>query len=126
MSLRKSPTLTPALLASNRRNARKSMGPRSTPGKAISRLNRFRHGMRSPEFVSFFKALHDAPLGEVAMTARTFFRSQLVTHPLFVELAQSLVQADIEVCRERVWTLRKRKEEWGQSRTFKAGRLLKT
>ena len=105
MSLRKSPTLTPALLASNRRNAKKSTGPRTARGKAYSRLNRFRHGMRSPEYVRFFKALHDAPLGEVAMTARAFFRSKQFIHPLFVEMAQAVVQADIEICRERVGTL---------------------
>ena len=33
MSLRKSPTLTPALLEANRRNARKSTGPRTARGR---------------------------------------------------------------------------------------------
>ena len=54
MSLRKSPTLTLALLASNRRNAKKSTGPRTARGKAWSWLNRFRDGMRSMEYVNFF------------------------------------------------------------------------
>ena len=111
MSLRKSPTLTPALLASNRRNAKKSTGPRTAPGKAWSRLNHFRHGNRSPEYVNFFKALHDAPLGAVAGTVRTLFQSKQVIHPLFLEMAQSLVQADIEICRERLWTFGKWKQK---------------
>jgi hypothetical protein len=48
VSLRKSPTLTPALLAANRRNAKKSTGPRTARGKAWSRLNSLRHGCHSP------------------------------------------------------------------------------
>ena len=102
MSLRKSPTLTPALLASNRRNAKKSTGPRTARGKAIARLNSFRHGMRSPEYVNFLKALYDAPLGEMGRTAQALLASKEVIHPLFVERAQACVQADIEICKERL------------------------
>ena len=47
MSLRKSPTRTPALLAANRANARKSTGPRTARGKSFVRLNALRHGRRS-------------------------------------------------------------------------------
>jgi len=100
VSLRKSPTLSPALLDSNRRNAMKSTGPRTARGRAWSRLNHFRHGMRSPEYINFFKALHDAPLGEVGMTADTLLSSQQVIHPLFMEIAEAGVQADIEICKE--------------------------
>ena len=42
MSLRRSPTLTPPLLEANRRNSRKSTGPRPARGKAHSRLNGLR------------------------------------------------------------------------------------
>ena len=111
MSLRKSPTLTPALLASNRRNAKKSTGPRTARGKAIARLNRFRHGNRSPEYVNFFKAMLDAPLGEVGKVAQTLLLSKQVIHPRFIEIAQAAVQADIEICRERLWVLSRRKWE---------------
>ncbi|MGA3323986.1 MAG: hypothetical protein ABSF45_05900 [Terriglobia bacterium] len=104
MSLRRSPTLTPALVASNRRNAKKSTGPRTARGKAWSRLNRFRHGMRS----NFFKALHDAPFGEVGMTADTLLSSQPVVHPLFMQMAEVAVQADIEICKE-LWARSQRK-----------------
>jgi hypothetical protein len=42
VSLRKSPTLTPALLAACRRNAQKSTGPRTAQGKANTRMNALR------------------------------------------------------------------------------------
>ena len=108
MSLRKSPTLTPALVASNRRNAKKSTGPRTAQGKAISRLNSFRHGMRSPEYIHFIKALNYAPLGEVGMTADTLLSSQQVIHPLLTHIADAFVEADIEMCQE-LWARSHRK-----------------
>jgi hypothetical protein len=40
-----------AQLAANRRNAQKSTGPRSTEGKAVSRLNALKHGMRAEDVV---------------------------------------------------------------------------
>ena len=77
MSLRKSPTLTPALLASNRRNAKKSTGPRTAQGKAWSRLSRLQARTRSPEYINFVKALADAPLGQVGEDgAEAYFSSQ--------------------------------------------------
>jgi hypothetical protein len=44
MSLRKSPQLTPALLAAARQNAQHSTGPRSAAGKQNSKLNALKHG----------------------------------------------------------------------------------
>jgi hypothetical protein len=44
MSLRKSPQVTPALLAAARRNARHSTGPRSPAAKQNSKLNALKHG----------------------------------------------------------------------------------
>jgi hypothetical protein len=44
MSLRKSPQLTPALLAAARQNAQHSTGPRSPAAKQNSRLNALKHG----------------------------------------------------------------------------------
>jgi hypothetical protein len=44
MSLRKSPQLTPALLAASRHNAQHSTGPRSPAAKQNSKLNALKHG----------------------------------------------------------------------------------
>ena len=44
MSLRKSPQLTPALLAAARQNAQHSTGPRSPAAKQNSKLNALKHG----------------------------------------------------------------------------------
>ena len=44
MALRKSPQLTPRLLAANRRNARRSTGPRTSAGKHNSKMNALKHG----------------------------------------------------------------------------------
>ena len=46
MSLRKSPQLTPALLAAARSNAQHSTGPRSAAAKQNSKLNALKHGGR--------------------------------------------------------------------------------
>ena len=100
MSLRKSPTLTPALLAANRTNAKKSTGPRTVRGKAWSRLNRLRHGARSPEYINFLTALLAAPPGRMEVTARALLTSQQAQHPLFLEFAELAIQAEIEICEE--------------------------
>src|SRR5215472_3531818 len=47
MSLRRSPARTPALLAANRSNARRSTGPRTPEGKCHSALNALKHGRTS-------------------------------------------------------------------------------
>ena len=44
MSLRKSPQLTPQLLAAARQNAQHSTGPRSAAAKQNSKLNALKHG----------------------------------------------------------------------------------
>jgi hypothetical protein len=45
MSLRKSPQLTPQLLATTRNNAQYSTGPRSPAAKQNSKLNALKHGV---------------------------------------------------------------------------------
>jgi hypothetical protein len=75
MSLRKSPTMTPALLAACRANAQKCTGPRTPQGKARVALNGLQHGMRSKNFLALlarsgrgqedFQALHSAMRGAI-------------------------------------------------------------
>jgi hypothetical protein len=50
MALRKSPTRTPALLAANRANARKSTGPRTVEGKNRVVLNELKEGRHPHNF----------------------------------------------------------------------------
>jgi hypothetical protein len=103
MSLRKSPTLTEALLASNRQNARKSTGPRTAQGKAWSRLNHMRHGGYSIEYINLVEPLLDAPPGRMAVTAQALLDSKPALHPVFVEIAEVFVRAEIDICEESRW-----------------------
>jgi hypothetical protein len=100
VSLRKSPTRTPALLAANRRNAQKSTGPRTARGKAWSRLNRLKHGGDSPEYQFFLNALLYADPCEVGVTAAALLNSQTVVHPLYREWAELCVETEIAICQD--------------------------
>ncbi len=63
MALVKSPTLTPAKLAANCSNARKSTGPNTPPGKRRVVLNALKHGRYSRAFrENLIKAGADAEL----------------------------------------------------------------
>jgi len=70
MSLRKSPVVSAAMLAANRANAQKSTGPRTEAGKAISSLNRLKHGGRS----RFWQEFHDALWRDPDYALRNFDR----------------------------------------------------
>jgi hypothetical protein len=100
VSLRKSPTRTPALLAANRRNAQKSTGPRTARGKAWSCRNHLRTGGDSPEYKNFLYTLMNAPPGQMRPVAETLLRGLEVQHPLFTELAELAVQAEMDLCHE--------------------------
>jgi hypothetical protein len=50
MSLRKRPTVTPAMLAANRANAQKSTGPRTAQGRSRIVLNALKHGRHAGSF----------------------------------------------------------------------------
>jgi len=113
MSLRKSPPLTPALLASNRRNAKKSTGPRTAQGKAWSRLNRLRKGGRSQELMDFVMALLCAPPSRMRTTAQLLLDSKPAPHRLFVEAAEIGIQADAGIGRELEWIRMHRKQKRG-------------
>jgi hypothetical protein len=97
MSLRKSPTLTPALLAACRRNAKKSTGPRTAQGKAQARMNALRTGNRSRLRWGLLLSLLNAPLGGVARFARALLTPDMALCPLLRETAEIVVQAEREV-----------------------------
>jgi len=98
VSLRHSPTRTPALLAANRRNALHSTGPRTARGKAWSCRNHLRTGGDSPDYLNFLHTLMDAPPGRMRPAAETLLRGLEVQHPLFTEMAKLAVQAEIDIC----------------------------
>ena len=126
MSLRKSPTLTPALLAANRRNAKKSTGPRTARGKAWSRLNSLRDGGYSRDHLNFLMALLDAPTEMVEATALALLEVQTVNHRLFLDLANRAVQIESELIQEALLRRAERENEKNDFRGSEAGRLLKT
>lgn len=86
MSLRKSPTMTQARLEANRRNARKSTGPRTTAGKAQSSMNRFRHGSRSAQYMGLLYALADAEPGAILRIGKGCLTEAQRRHPAYLEL----------------------------------------
>jgi hypothetical protein len=65
MSLRKSPELTPELLAATRQNARHSTGPRSPAAKQHSKVNALKHGAYVAEenYRPAMRALGEDPQG---------------------------------------------------------------
>src|SRR5208283_6239244 len=83
MSLRKSPTLTPAPLDSHQCNPKKSTGSRTARARAWSRLNPLRDGWRSPEcrkkeiFSCTFKAGMLLEINEGG--GSSFLRSDFIT-----------------------------------------------
>ena len=115
MSLRKSPTLTPALLAANRRNAQKATGPRTERGKNWSRVNRLRSGMRSRPFQRLMDAVLAAMPGEVRQTARALLPPYLAQHPLYIEFVEGIVETDLQLSAEAAAS-RRRFEEFQKTR----------
>jgi hypothetical protein len=100
MPLRKSPTLTPALLEANRRNAQKSTGPRTGPGKARSRWNGLRKGRRSPFYRELLQALFYAPPCRVEQTARLILSPEAASHPLIARTVELFGEAEAEAVRQ--------------------------
>lgn len=88
MRLRESATVTPAKLEANRRNARKSTGPRTTAGKLRSRLNRLRHARRSAIYRDLLVQIMDAPPGELQEVAAGLFTPALLERPAIASLAR--------------------------------------
>jgi hypothetical protein len=97
MSLRKSPTLTPARIEANRRNARKSTGPRTARGKGQSRMNSLRTGIRSRFMHDLYVTLLDAPACAVDRVARTIITPEQAMHPLFADALDLFRETEIAV-----------------------------
>ncbi len=97
MSLRKSPTMTSARIEANRRNAKKSTGPRTARGKGQSRMNSLRTGGRSRFMRDLYLTLLDAPPCSVDRVARALLTPEQAAHPLFAETVDMFRQAEIEV-----------------------------
>jgi len=100
MSLRKSPTLMPARLAANRRNARKSTGPRTARGKGQSRMNSLRTGGRSRFMHDLYLTLLDAPPYAVDRVAQALLTPEQAMHPLFAETVEMFRRAESEVAEQ--------------------------
>jgi hypothetical protein len=126
MSLRKSPTLTPALLAANRGNAQKSTGPRTARGKARSRRNGLRKGTRSPFYRDLLQALFYAPPCRVKETARLFLSREEESHPLIARTVELFAWAEGEVVLQSQMIGAMMAEKAIKKTTCEAGKLLKT
>jgi len=119
LSLRKSPTRTPAFLEANRRNARKSTGPWTRRGKAQSCLNRLKTGARSRVYRRLWGGLLDAPPCAVERMAGALLTREQAAHSVFAELvdlarwAESMVAGDERRFREFVAA---KQTEWGASK----------
>ena len=97
MSLRKSPTMTPARWEANRRNAQKSTGPRTTRGKAQARLNGLGRGPRARFYYDFMMLLMETPPDELAKTVQAILTPEEAKSHLFKGLIRTIHQADFEV-----------------------------
>ncbi len=99
MPLCKSPTVTPARIEANRRNAQKSTGPRTARGKAHSRLNRLKTGWYSPAHRNLLRALLLAPPCAVDETAGAVLTPEQAAHPVFRVAIEIAREAEMEVAR---------------------------
>ena len=124
MSLRKSPTLTSAPLAANRRNAQKGTGPRTERGKAWARVNALRHGGRSRGFDRFFKSLMESEPGRARETGTALLSLKTVVHPLYLEQIEGTARADDGQIAE--YALRRAQPDPFTKHTIQPGMLLKT
>jgi hypothetical protein len=92
--------MTAARLEANRRNARKSTGPRTALGKSQSWLNGLRNGSRSRLINHLMQALVDARPGRVLETARAVLTPAQLRHPVFIELMEIMYRSELQLMTE--------------------------
>jgi hypothetical protein len=106
--------MTPSRLEADRPNAPKSTGPRSTRGKAQSRMNGLRSGARSRLYRDLWVTLFNAPPCAVERTAAQIFTPELALHPLSADTVEQFREAEIAVAGEfrqlGAWTDSRKKE----------------
>ena len=110
MSLRKPPSLTPAFLAANRRNARKSTGPCTARGKAQSRLNGLKTGVNSPQLKQLLENYLNAPPGAAYQAALGTLTPEQATHRVFAGELDAMHWAAFGVFKEEADTKGRRKK----------------
>ena len=110
MSLRKSPSRTPAFLAANRRNAQKSTGPRTARGKAQSRMNGLKNGVYSPRFKQLLENCINAPPGAAYQAALATLTPEQATHPVFARQLDVVHWAVFGVFKEEAKSKARRKK----------------
>lgn len=103
MSLRKSPTMTPARLEANRRNAQKSTGPRTARGKAQTRMNALKIGRRSSVHRELMIALLSAGPAAIDAAARSVLSPEQARHPIFAKTLEIAREAEIGVTESFGW-----------------------
>ena len=97
MSLRKPPTMTPARIEANRRNARKSTGPRTERGKAQVRFNALKNGNHSRLYMDFRMSLLHLPPYAV-LGPRKFLTPEMARHQLFADALDTAIWAEMQTC----------------------------
>ena len=100
MSLRKSPTLTPARLAAHRRNALESTGPRTTRGKAQARRNGLRRGEGARLYHDVMMLLMETPPDRLEPTLRIVLTPEEARSRLFRGLVSMIHEADRALIKE--------------------------
>ena len=95
--------MTQARLEANRRNAKRSTGPRTVAGKAWSRMNGLRHGNRSPEFLNVVYALSCANPGAILRVGDSCLTSAQRKHPAYCKLVEVFTEAEIGMMEAAGW-----------------------
>jgi len=88
--------MTPARLEANRRNAKKSTGPRTARGKSQSRMNSLRTGNRSAINSNLYFSLMMSPPGMMGSIAESILASGAAAHPFLASTLEICRQAEAE------------------------------